>query len=75
MKRLEILTPLIAPDRALWLLLLLKKAMCLVAIVVVPGGLITFALLWWLDRRRTRGNALRPGSEIDQTDRRCGHCG
>jgi len=75
MKRLEILAPLIAPDRALWFLLLLKKTMCLVAIVLVPGGLITFALLWWLDRRRIRVNALRPGSESNPIDPRCGHCG
>jgi hypothetical protein len=75
MRRLEMLMPLIEPDRALPFLLLLKKAMCLVAVILVPGGLITFALLWWLNRRRVRGNALRPGSEMDQIDPGCGRCG
>jgi hypothetical protein len=40
--------------------LLLKRALYLVAILLLPGALTAIALLWWLDRRRIRGNSPRP---------------
>ena len=40
--------------------LLVKRALYLVAILVLPGALIALPLLWWLDRRRIRARSPRP---------------
>jgi hypothetical protein len=48
------------PVMALSFRLLLKRALYLVAILLLPGALIAVALHWWLDRRGIRGNSPRP---------------
>jgi hypothetical protein len=48
------------PGMTVSLRLLLKRALYLVAIVLLPGALIAAVLLWWLDRRRIRGSSPRP---------------
>jgi len=48
------------PVMALSLRLLLKRALYLVAILLLPGALTAVALLWWLDRRRIMRNSPRP---------------
>ena len=48
------------PVMAVSFRLLLKRALYLVAILLLPGALIAVVLLWWLDRRRIRGSSPRP---------------
>ncbi len=51
------------PDKpvvALSFRLLLKWALYLIAILLLPGALIAVALHWWLERRTIRGNSPRP---------------
>jgi hypothetical protein len=48
------------PVMAVSFRLLLKRALYLVAILMLPGALIAVPLLWWLDRRRIRGISPRP---------------
>jgi len=55
--------------------LLLKGALYLAAILLLPGALIGAPLLWWLERRKTNANSPRPATGRDTVVRNCVHCG
>ena len=67
-------------DQSLWhrvaltFRLLLKGALYLAALLLLPGALLGAPLLWWLERRRTRGNSVPLASEMNKAGRHCAGC-